>query len=71
MINNDEEHPPVLVTGWGFGPGDYVEVKQSEAYELNQKPVDVRWQQTGPREGVWVLAENWQEYTGPTEEIDQ
>lgn len=33
------------------------------------KPVEVMFQQTGPKEGVWVLAEKWKEYIGVKENV--
>ncbi len=62
-IKCDEELPPPVIgseTVWGYG----VDLVKGEAQDINSEPVDMRWQQTGPKEGHWVKTENLTPYLG-------
>jgi len=51
----------VNASDWGYGINH---VKDEDAPNINRKPVDLRWQQTAPKEGHWIKAEDLVPYLG-------
>ena len=53
-------------TGWGYDlqKKDYKPLEQfvGDQNTWSKESVEMKFQQTGPKEGIWVLAENWKEY---------
>ena len=59
VMNND----PIKITGWGYNKFEKLTPKDLDKTAIFKKPVDLRWQKTGEKEGYWCLAEDWKEFS--------